>query len=188
MESVQPKELDASEIEVRIGATWIDTKYIEDFMRDTFETPEYLFDRNVMGVQYSDVTGQWNVKGKNADYGNTLANMTYGTSRVNAYRILEDSLNLRDTRIFDVVTEDGKEKRVLNKKETMLASQKQEAIREAFKDWVFRDPERRKVLCAKYNELFNSTRPREYDGSHLKFPGMTPDITLRPHQLNAVAH
>ena len=188
LEGVQPKELDASEIEVRIGATWIDTKYIEDFMRDTFETPEYLFDRNVMGVQYSDVTGQWNVKGKNADYGNTLANMTYGTSRVNAYRILEDSLNLRDTRIFDVVTEDGKEKRVLNKKETMLASQKQEAIREAFKDWVFRDPERRQVLCAKYNELFNSTRPREYDGSHLKFPGMTPDITLRPHQLNAVAH
>ena len=188
LEGVQPKELDASEIEVRIGATWIDTKYIEDFMRETFETPEYLFDRNVMGVQYSDVTGQWNVKGKNADHGNTLVNMTYGTSRANAYRILEDSLNLRDTRIFDVITEDGKEKRVLNKKETMFASQKQETIREAFKDWVFCDPERRQVLCAKYNELFNSTRPREYDGSHLKFPGMTPDIALRPHQLNAVAH
>lgn len=188
LEGVQPKELDASEIEVRIGATWIATKYIEDFMRETFETPEYLFDRNTMGVQYSDVTGQWNVKGKNADRGNALVNMTYGTSRANAYRILEDSLNLRDTRIFDVVTEDGKEKRVLNKKETMLASQKQEAIREAFKDWVFRDPERRQDLCAKYNELFNSTRPREYDGSHLKFPGMTPDIVLRPHQLNAVAH
>ena len=188
LEGVQPKELDASEIEVRIGATWISTKYIEDFMRETFETPEYLFDRKAMGVQYSNVTGQWNVKGKNADRGNTLVNMTYGTSRANAYRILEDSLNLRDTRIFDVVTEDGKEKRVLNKKETMLASQKQEAIREAFKDWVFRDPERRQDLCAKYNELFNSTRPREYDGSHLKFPGMTPDIVLRPHQLNAVAH
>ena len=188
LESVQPKELDASEIEVRIGATWISTKYIEDFMRETFETPEYLFDRKAMGVQYSNVTGQWNVKGKNADRGNALVNMTYGTSRANAYRILEDSLNLRDTRIFDVVTEDGKEKRVLNKKETMLASQKQEAIREAFKDWVFRDPERRQDLCAKYNELFNSTRPREYDGSHLKFPGMTPDIILRPHQLNAVAH
>ena len=188
LEGVQPKELDASEIEVRIGATWIATKYIEDFMRETFETPEYLFERNTMGVQYSDVTGQWNVKGKNADRGNALVNMTYGTSRANAYRILEDSLNLRDTRIFDVVTEDGKEKRVLNKKETMLASQKQEAIREAFKDWVFRDPERRQDLCAKYNELFNSTRPREYDGSHLKFPGMTPDIVLRPHQLNAVAH
>ena len=188
LEGVQPKELDASEIEVRIGATWIDTKYIEDFMRETFETPDYLFDRNLMAVQYSDVTGQWNVKGKNADRGNALVNMTYGTSRANAYRILEDSLNLRDTRIFDTIEEDGKEKRVLNKKETTLASQKQEAIREAFKDWVFRDPERRQALCAKYNELFNSTRPREYDGSHLKFPGMTPDITLRPHQLNAVAH
>ncbi len=188
LEGVQPKELDASEIEVRIGATWISSKYIEDFMRETFETPEYLFDRKAMGVQYSNVTGQWNVKGKNADRGNALVNMTYGTSRANAYRILEDSLNLRDTRIFDVVTEDGKEKRVLNKKETMLASQKQEAIREAFKDWIFRDPERRQDLCAKYNELFNSTRPREYDGSHLKFPGMTPDIILRPHQLNAVAH
>ena len=185
---VQPKELDASEIEVRIGATWIEPKYIEDFMRETFETPDYLFDRNLVGGQYSDVTGQWNVKGKNADRGNALVNMTYGTSRANAYRILEDSLNLRDTRIFDTIEEDGKEKRVLNKKETMLASQKQEAIREAFKDWVFRDPERRQTLCAKYNELFNSTRPREYDGSHLKFPGMTPDITLRPHQLNAVAH
>lgn len=188
LEGVQPKELDASEIEVRIGATWIDPKYIEDFMRETFETPDYLFDRNLVGVQYSDVTGQWNVKGKNADRGNALVNMTYGTSRANAYRILEDSLNLRDTRIFDTIEEDGKEKRVLNKKETTLASQKQEAIREAFKDWVFRDPERRQTLCAKYNELFNSTRPREYDGSHLKFPGMTPDITLRPHQLNAVAH
>ena len=188
LEGVQPKELAASEIEVRIGATWIDTKYIEDFMRETFETPEYLFDRNLMGVQYSDVTGQWNVKGKNADRGNSLVGMTYGTSRANAYKILEDSLNLRDTRIFDVITEDGKEKRVLNKKETMLASQKQEAIREAFKDWVFREPERRQALCAKYNELFNSSRPREYDGSHLKFPGMTPDIELRPHQLNAVAH
>ena len=188
LEGVQPKELDASEIEVRIGATWIEPKYIEDFMRETFETPDYLFDRNLVGVQYSDVTGQWNVKGKNADRGNSLVNMTYGTSRANAYRILEDSLNLRDTRIFDTIEEDGKEKRVLNKKETTLASQKQDAIREAFKDWVFRDPERRQTLCAKYNELFNSTRPREYDGSHLKFPGMTPDITLRPHQLNAVAH
>ena len=188
LEGVQPKELDASEIEVRIGATWIEPKYIKDFMQETFETPDYLFDRNLVGVQYSDVTGQWNVKGKNADRGNSLVNMTYGTSRANAYRILEDSLNLRDTRIFDTIEEDGKEKRVLNKKETMLASQKQEAIREAFKDWVFREPERRQTLCAKYNELFNSTRPREYDGSHLKFPGMTPDITLRPHQLNAVAH
>ena len=178
---VQPKELDASEIEVRIGATWIDPKYIEDFMRETFETPQHLFDRNVVGVQYSDVTGQWNIKGKNADYGNSLVNMTYGTSRRNAYTILEDSLNLKDSRVYDTIEEDGKEKRVLNKKETTIASQKQEAIREAFKDWVFRDPERRQVLVAKYNQLFNSTRPREYDGSHLKFPGMTPDIELKPH-------
>ena len=185
---IQPKELDASEIEVRIGATWIAPKYIEDFMRETFETPQHLLDRNVVGVQYSDVTGQWNIKGKNADYGNSLVNMTYGTSRRNAYTILEDSLNLKDSRVFDTIEEDGKEKRVLNKKETTIASQKQEAIREAFKDWVFRDPERRLVLVAKYNQLFNSTRPREYDGSHLKFPGMTPDIELKPHQKNAVAH
>ena len=185
---VQPKELDASEIEVRIGATWIDPKYIEDFMRDTIETPHHLFDRNIVGIQYSDVTGQWNVKGKNADYGNALVNVTYGTSRRNAYQILEDSLNLKDSRVYDTIEEDGKEKRVLNKKETTIASQKQEAIREAFKDWVFRDPERRQVLVEKYNRLFNSTRPREYDGSHLKFPGMTPDIEMKPHQKNAVAH
>ena len=157
-------------------------------MRETFETPQHLLDRNVVGVQYSDVTGQWNIKGKNADYGNSLVNMTYGTSRRNAYTILEDSLNLKDSRVYDTVEEDGKEKRVLNKKETTIASQKQETIREAFKDWVFRDPERRQVLVAKYNQLFNSTRPREYDGSHLKFPGMTPDIELKPHQKNAVAH
>lgn len=185
---VQPKELDASEIEVRIGATWIDPKYIEDFMRETFGTPKHLLDRNVVGVQYSNVTGQWNIKGKNADYGNSLVNMTYGTSRRNAYTILEDSLNLKDSRVYDTIEEDGKEKRVLNKKETTIASQKQETIREAFKDWVFRDPERRQVLVAKYNQLFNSTRPREYDGSHLKFPGMTPDIELKHHQKNAVAH
>ena len=185
---VQPRELDASEIEVRIGATWIEPKYINDFMRDTFQTPEHLFRRDTIGVQFSGVTGEWNIKGKNADFGNTLVNMTYGTSRVNAYKILEDSLNLKDTRVYDTIEEDGKEKRVLNKKETMIASQKQEAIREAFKDWVFRDPERRQTLVAKYNELFNSTRPREYDGSHLKFPGMTPDIELKPHQKNAVAH
>ena len=185
---VQPKELDASEIEVRIGATWIDPKYMEDFMRDVFQTPEHLLRRDVMGVQYSDVTGQWNVKGKSADYGNALVNMTYGTSRRNAYQILEDSLNLKDSRVYDTVMEDGKEKRVLNKKETMIASQKQEAVREAFKNWVFENPERRQDLVAKYNQLFNSTRPREYDGSHLKFPGMTPDIELKPHQKNAVAH
>ena len=157
-------------------------------MRDTFETPQHLFDRNIMGVQFSDVTGQWNVKGKNADYGNALVNMTYGTSRRNAYQILEDSLNLKDSRVYDTIEEDGKEKRVLNKKETTLAAQKQDTIREAFKDWVFRDPDRRQDLVAKYNKLFNSTRPREYDGSHLKFPGMTPDIELKPHQKSAVAH
>lgn len=188
LKKVQPTELEASDIEVRIGATWIDKKYIEDFMRDTFQTPQYLFDRNVMGIQFSNVTGEWNVKGKNADYGNPMANMTYGTNRVNAYKILEDSLNLKDTRVFDIVMEDGKEKRVLNKKETTLASQKQEAIREAFKDWVFRDPQRREDLVHTYNVKFNSTRPREYDGSHLQFPGMTPDIELRPHQKNAIAH
>ena len=185
---VQPTELDASEIEVRIGATWVEPKYIEDFMRDVFETPQHLFNRNTMGIQYSDVTGQWNVKGKSADYGNSLVNMTYGTNRRNAYQILEDSLNLKDSRVYDTVIEDGKETRVLNKKETMIASQKQEAVREAFKNWVFEDQERRQDLVAKYNKLFNSTRPREYDGSHLKFLGMTPDIDLRPHQLNAVAH
>ena len=185
---MQPTELDASEIEVRIGATWVEPKYIEDFMRDVFETPQHLFNRNTMGIQYSDVTGQWNVKGKSADYGNSLVNMTYGTNRRNAYQILEDSLNLKDSRVYDTVIEDGKETRVLNKKETMIASQKQEAVREAFKNWVFEDQERRQDLVAKYNKLFNSTRPREYDGSHLKFPGMTPDIDLRPHQLNAVAH
>ncbi len=188
LEGVQPKELDASEIEVRIGATWIDPKYVEDFMSETFQTPNYLLNRDVVGVQFSEITGQWNVKGKNADYGNTLVHSTYGTDRANAYKILEDSLNLKDTRVYDTIMEDGKEKRVLNKKETMLASQKQETVREAFKDWVFRDQERRTELVKKYNELFNSTRPREYDGSHLKFPGMTPDIVLKPHQKNAVAH
>ena len=139
-------------------------------------------------MQYSPVTGQWNIKGKNADSGNPLVEATYGTGRANAYKILEDSLNLRDCRIFDTVIEDGKEKRVLNKKETTLASQKQEAVREAYKDWIFQDADRREALCEKYNEIFNSNRPREFDGSHLTFPGMSPDITLRPHQKNAVAH
>jgi len=188
LEQVQPKMLDASEIEVRLGANWVDTRYINDFMHEVFETPQNKLGQDIIGVQYSEVTGQWNIKGKSADFGNPLTEMTYGTGRANAYKILEDSLNLRDSRIFDTVMEDGKEKRVLNKKETMLASQKQEAIREAYKDWVFRDADRRDVLCAKYNEIFNSNRPREYDGSHLTFPGMTPDITLRPHQNNAIAH
>ena len=188
LKRVQPRELDASEIEVRIGATWIEPRFIEDFMREVFETPEHLLNRDVIKIQYSDVTGQWNVKGKNADYGNSLVNMTYGTSRRNAYQILEDSLNLKDSRVYDTVIEDDKEKRVLNKKETTIAAQKQDAMREAFRDWVFRDMDRRNELVSKYNVLFNSTRPREYDGSHLKFPGMTPDIELKGYQKNAVAH
>ena len=188
LKRVQPRELDASEIEVRIGATWIEPRFIEDFMREVFETPEHLLNRDVIKIQYSDVTGQWNVKGKNADYGNSLVNMTYGTSRRNAYQILKDSLNLKDSRVYDTVIEDGKEKRVLNKKETTIAAQKQDAMREAFRDWVFRDMDRRNELVSKYNVLFNSTRPREYDGSHLKFPGMTPDIELKDYQKNAVAH
>ena len=188
LENVQPVELEAADIEVRIGATWIDKKYMDDFMRDVFQTPEYLFERDVVGVQFTNITGEWNVKSKNADYGNPIVNTTYGTNRVNAYKILEDSLNLKDTRVFDIKVEDGKEKRVLNKQETMLASQKQEAIKEAFKDWIFKDQDRRCDLVKLYNVKFNSTRPREYDGSHLTFPGMTPDITLKPHQKNAVAH
>ena len=188
LKRVQPRELDASEIEVRIGATWIEPRFIEVFMREVFETPEHLLNRDVIKIQYSDVTGQWNVKGKNADFGNALVNMTYGTSRRNAYQILEDSLNLKDSRVYDTVIEDGKEKRVLNKKETTIAAQKQDAMREAFRDWVFRDMDRRNELVSKYNVLFNSTRPREYDGSHLKFPGMTPDIELKDYQKNAVAH
>ena len=188
LEKVQPKELEASEIEVRIGATWIEPAHIEGFIRDVFETPAHLFDRNIIGILYSEATGRWSVKGKNADPGNSLVNMTYGTGRRNAYTILEDSLNLKDSRVYDTVEEDGKEKRVLNKKETMIASQKQEAVREAFRDWIFRDRERRHYLVEKYNRIFNSTRPREYDGAHLKFPGMTPEIELKPHQKNAVAH
>ena len=194
LKRVQPRELDASEIEVRIGATWIEPRFIEDFMREVFETPEHLLNRDVIKIQYSDVTGQWNVKGKNADYGNSLVNMTYGTNRRNAYQILEDSLNLKDSRVYDTVIEDSigngvaKEKRVLNKKETTIAAQKQDAMREAFRNWVFRDMDRRNELVSKYNVLFNSTRPREYDGSHLKFPGMTPDIELKGYQKNAVAH
>ena len=186
---VQPKELEASEIDVRIGATWIDMKYIDDFMRDVLQTPQFLLEQGRICTQYSEMSGRWNIKGKNEDRGNTLSGMTYGTGRANAYRILEDSLNLKDVRIYDMTTdEEGREKRVLNKKETMLAAQKQEALREAFRTWVFEEPKRRQELCAEYNRLFNSVRPREYDGSHLKFPGMTPDIELQPHQLNAVAH
>ena len=185
---IQPKDLEASEIEARIGATWIAPEYINDFMKEVFETPAYQIRRNHIQALYSDATGQWNIKGKNEDIGNPLVTTTYGTNRRNAYAILEDSLNLKDSRVYDTIVEDGTEKRILNKQETMLAAQKQESIREAFKDWIFRDQERRQALVEKYNHLFNATRPREYDGSHLKFPGMTPDIELKPHQKNAVAH
>ena len=184
---VQPKDLDASEIEVRLGATWIDPGYINDFMGEIFKTPKYALG-NTIHTRYAQVNGQWNISGKNADRGNSLVSATYGTQRANGYRLLEDALNLRDTKIYDTVMVDGEEKRVLNKKETMLAQQKQEMIKEAFKEWVFRDIDRREDLCRKYNELFNSTRPREYDGSHIQFVGMTPEITLMQHQKNAVAH
>lgn len=187
LERVQPKDLEASEIEVRLGATWIEPEYITDFMGELFHTPKYYLGDSI-NVKYAKVNGQWNISGKNRDIGNALVTATYGTQRANAYRLLEDALNLRDTKIYDTIREDGTEKRVLNKKETMLAQQKQELIREAFREWVFRDIDRREDLCRKYNELFNSIRPREYDGSHIQFVGMTPEITLMQHQKNAVAH
>lgn len=188
LEKVQPRDLEASEIEIRLGATWVKPEYIEQFMAETFQTPEYLLER-VIKVRYAEVNGQWNISGKNDDSpGNSLVTATYGTRRANAYRLLEDALNLRDTKIYDTVTEDGKEKRVLNKQETMLAGQKQEMIKEAFKEWIFKDLERREDLCRIYNETFNSIRPREYDGQHIQFVGMNPEITLMPHQKNAIAH
>jgi len=186
--AAQPKDLDASEIEVRLGATWIDKEYIQQFMYETFKTPPYL--RDVIEVKYVPYTAEWQVTGKNSvGYNNVAAYTTYGTNRANAYKILEDSLNLRDVRIYDTVEDaDGKERRVLNAKETTLAAQKQQAIREAFKDWIWKDPERRQALVRQYNEEMNSTRPREYDGSHIVFGGMNPSITLREHQKNAIAH
>ena len=186
--TAQPKDLDASEIEVRLGATWIDKEYIQQFMYETFKTPPYL--RDVIEVKYVPYTAEWQVTGKNSvGYNNVAAYTTYGTNRANAYKILEDSLNLRDVRIYDTVEDaDGKERRVLNAKETTLAAQKQQAIREAFKDWIWKDPERRQALVRQYNEEMNSTRPREYDGSHIVFGGMNPSITLREHQKNAIAH
>lgn len=187
LEKVQPKELEASEIEVRVGATWIEPEYINQFMEEVFHTPGYWLGK-IIQTQYAPINGQWNISGKTVDHHNVLTTATYGTARANAYRLLEDALNLRDTKIFDTVAEDGKEKRVLNKKETVLAQQKQELIKEAFKEWVFKDIDRREQLCKKYNELFNSIRPREYDGSHLSFVEMNPEITLMPHQKNAIAH
>ena len=188
LQAAQPKDLDASEIEVRLGATWIDPSYIREFMWETFETPFYQ--QRMIDVTYSAFTAEWNIRNKNAvSYSNIAAYMTYGTERANAYKILEDTLNLRDVRIYDTKHDaDGRERRVLNSKETTLAQQKQQAIRDAFRDWIWRDPDRRHTLVARYNELFNSTRPREYDGSHITFAGMNPEIRLREHQLNAVAH
>mgnify|MGYP002707915804 CR=1 FL=1 len=188
LRQAQPRDLDASEIEVRLGATWIDPSYIREFMWETFETPFYQ--QRMIDVNYSSFTAEWNIRNKNAvSYSNIAAYMTYGTERANAYKILEDTLNLRDVRIYDTKHDaDGRERRVLNSKETTLAQQKQQAIRDAFRDWIWRDPDRRHTLVARYNELFNSTRPREYDGSHINFAGMNPEIRLREHQLNAVAH
>ena len=186
--AAQPKDLDASEIEVRLGATWIDKEYIQQFMYETFDTPFYL--QRSIEVHYSAFTAEWQISGKNAvGQNNVAAYSTYGTNRANAYKILEDSLNLRDVRIYDTVEDaDGKERRVLNAKETTLAAQKQQAIRDAFRDWIWRDPERRQTLVSQYNEEMNSTRPREYDGSHITFGGMNPAITLREHQKSAIAH
>ena len=188
LSAAQPKDLDASEIEVRLGATWIDKEYIQQFMYETFDTPFYM-QRNIQ-VNYTPFTAEWQITGKSSiSQNNVAAYTTYGTSRANAYKILEDSLNLRDVRIYDTVEDaDGKERRVLNAKETTLAAQKQQAIRDAFKDWIWKDPERRQALVRQYNEEMNSTRPREYDGSHIVFGGMNPSITLREHQKSAIAH
>ena len=188
LRAAQPKDLEASEIDVRLGATWVDKKYINDFMYETFQTPFYM--KRSIKVNFSSYTAEWFIDGKSLmSANNVAAYVTYGTDRANAYRILEDTLNLRDIRIYDTVQDaEGKEKRVLNQKETTLAQQKQQAIKEAFRDWIWKDPDRREDLVKKYNELFNSIRPREYDGSHISFDGMTPEIDLREHQRNAVAH
>ena len=187
LKRVQPKDLNASEIEVRLGANWIKAEYITDFMEQVFKTPSYYIGSSIKAT-YSEISGAWNISGKSLDRSNPRVTNTYGTMRVNGYRLLEDALNLRDTKIYDTIYEDGKERRVLNKKETMLAQQAQEAIRDAFKQWIFKDLDRREELCKVYNERFNAIRPREYDGSHIKFVGMTPEISLMPHQKNAVAH
>ncbi len=188
LKAAQPKDLDASEIEVRLGATWIDQSYIQQFMHEVLNTPVYL--RNRITVNYSKFTAEWCVTNKNSAPSNDVtAYTTYGTDRANAYRILEDSLNLRDVRIYDTVEdEDGKEKRILNPKQTTLAQQKQQALKDAFKDWIFKEPERRQTLVHYYNETMNNTRPREYDGSHIVFSGINPEIQLQPHQVNAIAH
>lgn len=186
LEQAQPKDLDASEISVRLGTTWIDKQYIQDFMFDLLQPSRYL--KYELAVNYSQHTGEWNIAGKSkVSYNDVLANVTYGTSRATAYKIIEETLNLKDVRIYDIKEVDGRETRVLNKQETTLAQQKQEAIKQAFKDWIFRDPERRQTLVKQYNEQFNSIRPREYDGSHIEFTGISPEITLAQHQKDAVA-
>ena len=188
LEKAQPKDLEASEIDVRLGATWVGKEYVQQFMEELFEIP--LYQRRAVQVQYSEYTSEWHITNKNAlSYNNVPVNLTYGTDRVNGLRILEDSLNLRDVRIYDIIEDpDGKEKRVLNQKATTLAQQKQQAIKDAFREWIWKDASRRETLVARYNELFNSIRPREYDGRHITFSGMNPEISLREHQRNAIAH
>ena len=187
LENAQPKDLDASEIDVRLGATWLDPATIQQFMVETFSVP-YRF-RDIVQVRFSPMTAEWNISGKTRLSSTVAASVTYGTDRANAYRILEDTLNLRDVRIYDTVEDaSGRETRVLNQKETTLAQQKQQAIKDAFQKWIWQDPARRQRLVEKYNDLFNSTKPREYDGSHITFSGMNPEITLREHQRNAIAH
>ena len=185
----QPRELEASEIDVRLGATWLAPSIVQQFMMETFQPPYRIRYNNAITVRYSPYTSEWRISNKSATgFGDIMATETYGTRRANAYKILEDTLNLRDSRVYDTIEEDGKEKRVLNQNETTLAQQKQQAIKDAFAGWVWKDPQRRALLVKKYNELFNSTRPREYDGSHIHFVGMNPEINLREHQRNAVAH
>ncbi len=188
LQQAQPKDLEASEIEVRLGTTWIDKKYFQQFMYETFDTPWHL--QRKIKVNFSPYTAEWQIEGKSSiAYNNIAAYTTFGTDRASAYRLLEDALNLRDTRIYDTIEDpDGKERRVLNARETTLAAQKQQLIKDAFKDWIWKDPERRAALVKQYNEEMNSTRPREYDGSHIVFSGMNPEITLRPHQRDAIAH
>ena len=186
LEKVQPKDLSASEIDVRLGATWLPPEDIEQFVHELLSTAYYI--RNRIKVHYSPITAAWNIENKNADYNNVAAGVTYGTNRINAYKIIEETLNLKNVRLFDTVTdENGNEVRVLNKKDTILAQQKQQAIKDAFRDWIWKDPDRRDRLTTLYNTKFNSIRPREYDGSHIRFTGMNPEITLRPHQVNAIA-
>ena len=185
----QPKDLEASEIDVRLGATWLAPSIVQQFMMETFQPPYRIRYNNAITVRYSPYTSEWRISNKSATgFGDIMATETYGTRRANAYKILEDTLNLRDSRVYDTIEEDGKEKRVLNQNETTLAQQKQQAIKDAFAGWVWKDPQRRTLLVKRYNELFNSTRPREYNGSHIHFVGMNPEINLREHQRNAVAH